>query len=52
MKKCKECDCDLNKENVKIYLGTRYLRCKKCISKKSLEYYKKRKKALKDSDWF
>lgn len=52
MKKCKECGCDLNKKNSKVYLGVKYLRCKKCISNKIQKYNDKRKKILKDNKWF
>jgi hypothetical protein len=52
MKNCKTCGCELNKETRKTYMGIKYLSCKKCISKKSSKYYKRRKKALEDSKWF
>ena len=52
MKKCKTCGCLLNKETRKIYMGIKYLHCKKCLSKKAAKHNKRRKKALKDSKWF
>ena len=51
MNKCKTCGCELNKKTRKIYMGVKYLSCKKCISKKSLKYAKKRQKLVNQSNW-
>ena len=52
MNKCKTCGCELNKKTRKVYMGTKYLSCKNCISKKASKYYEKRKKAQKAGKWF